>query len=457
MGALARGPQPRERSACRSERSAASSSSRRPRSSRRSRATRSPPATARSARAPPARRCGCAKSSTSSPSGVDRLGPHAGRRRRRGRLARARARVAATAAVNRRAAQRARHLARARSASCCAGEAPKPGEPNGLAEVRASRPGATSSPRGRRRAPRSGRRGRGRRSRGSGGRRGTGTAGRARDRRARARGAARSGTSSRYSPRNAMTRMPSAPPGPLTASRDLVGVQPGAGHDALRFDRAARRLDDEARRAVRRRHDPATRGGSSRPRPRSPRPASGTPRRSRRSRCRARAARRRRRRGARARADARVDAARRARRWRRSAVRARPGAPARGRQRRRRPCRTPRGRSRARGSTRPSSAGPAVQSRAFVGTRLRSRRPRGSRPELRPLWWPPTDASFSTSVSARPGCERRTARAVARPTIPPPTTSTSARSMRRQAIGWWPGLPGRDGGDCLSPPRSHRK
>src|SRR5690349_219291 len=52
-------------------------------------------------------------------------------------------------------------------------------------------------------------------------------------------------------------------------------------------------------------------------------------------------------------------------------------------------------------------------------------------PELRPLWCAASVASFSTRVSDRPGRAWSTARAVASPMMPPPTTSTSVRSIGR--------------------------
>src|SRR4051794_11577987 len=46
-------------------------------------------------------------------------------------------------------------------------------------------------------------------------------------------------------------------------------------------------------------------------------------------------------------------------------------------------------------------------------------------PELWPVWWAATDRSFSTTVTVEPGRAASTARAVARPTMPPPMTTTS--------------------------------
>ena len=43
--------------------------------------------------------------------------------------------------------------------------------------------------------------------------------------------------------------------------------------------------------------------------------------------------------------------------------------------------------------------------------------------ELRPVWWVASRASRSTTATERP--ERATAYAVARPTMPPPITTTS--------------------------------
>ena len=132
--------------------------------------------------------------------------------------------------------------------------------------------------------------------------------------------------------------------------------------------------------------------------------------RSRRSRCRARAARRPRRRAARARADARGRSSRCARRWRRSAAPARPGAAGRPRRARPRPCRTPRGRCRGRGSTAPSRCGPRCTA-APCRTRAGSRRRRGSRPSCgRSGARRPTPPSPARRPSDRDGARRIAAR-----------------------------------------------
>src|SRR5215208_4742978 len=46
-------------------------------------------------------------------------------------------------------------------------------------------------------------------------------------------------------------------------------------------------------------------------------------------------------------------------------------------------------------------------------------------PLLWPVWWRPIDDSFSSTANLSPGRRFRRSRAVARPTIPPPTTTTS--------------------------------
>src|SRR5581483_1698351 len=46
-------------------------------------------------------------------------------------------------------------------------------------------------------------------------------------------------------------------------------------------------------------------------------------------------------------------------------------------------------------------------------------------PLLWPVWWRPHAASFSRMTTGAPGSASRTARAVANPTIPPPTTTVA--------------------------------
>src|SRR5690242_1101210 len=61
-------------------------------------------------------------------------------------------------------------------------------------------------------------------------------------------------------------------------------------------------------------------------------------------------------------------------------------------------------------------------------------------PELRPVWWVATAGSFSRTVTSSP--RRVSARAVASPTIPPPTITTligtpgHPSSGQREARGW---------------------
>ena len=165
--------------------------------------------------------------------------------------------------------------------------------------------------------------------------------------------------------------MPPAPSGPLTACGDLVGVQTRARDDPLRLDRPAGRLDDEARPRSPTPDARHNRGGWSR-RPSSISAASdaahvrvvddagvehvqrGDP------------------------GDVRFDLAQLlgADHLGAHAVRARSGAPARpggaGRRRRARPrpCRTPRGRCRALGSTRTIEMRPARAQPRLLGSGL---------------------------------------------------------------------------------------
>ena len=245
----------------------------------------------------------------------------------------------------------------------------------------------------------------------------------------------RDGTSSRYSPRNAITRRPPAPSGPLIARATSSACRPAhvttrwasigplvvsttspdavsepETHRASEADRRAGLLDLGRERAA---HVGVVDD----------------------ARCRARAARRRRRRAARSRAGARRRASRCARRWPRSAVRARRGA------------------RRSASSTRDDDLAadrvvdavlPAVLAPSRCGRPCRaapcrspagSRRPRGSRRSCgrSGARRPPPPSRRRRPIG--PGCARRIARAVASPTIPPPTTSTSARSIRRTLFG----------------------
>src|SRR5712691_1430373 len=51
-------------------------------------------------------------------------------------------------------------------------------------------------------------------------------------------------------------------------------------------------------------------------------------------------------------------------------------------------------------------------------------------PLLCPVWWAATRASFSSTSTRREGARRTSSRAVARPRIPAPTTTTSNRRLR---------------------------
>src|SRR5262245_45937442 len=58
-------------------------------------------------------------------------------------------------------------------------------------------------------------------------------------------------------------------------------------------------------------------------------------------------------------------------------------------------------------------------------------------PELRPVWWRASPSSFSSTTTRAPGTRTPKRHAVARPTMPPPTTARSALrtawSARREA------------------------
>src|SRR2546430_6494392 len=55
-------------------------------------------------------------------------------------------------------------------------------------------------------------------------------------------------------------------------------------------------------------------------------------------------------------------------------------------------------------------------------------------PLLCPVWWAATRASFSSTRTRREGARRTSSRAVARPRIPAPTTTTSKRRLRARNV-----------------------
>ena len=228
-------------------------------------------------------------------------------------------------------------------------------------------------------------RARGRRACGRGARSTEPARGTRRGTRSRARRRAPSGpltacaTSSACRPAQVTTRCASIGP-PVVSTTIPDAVSDAETHRASEADRGSRLLDL---------------GGERR----------GTRRRSRRCRCRARAARRCPRRAVRSRAVARGPIRLGAHAVRRAAAFELVEADAGRRRRARpRPCRRRRGRCRAPCSTAPSRCGPRCRA-GPCRSRAGSRRPRGSRPELRPLWWAPTDASFSTTTTDRSGME----------------------------------------------------
>ncbi len=62
-------------------------------------------------------------------------------------------------------------------------------------------------------------------------------------------------------------------------------------------------------------------------------------------------------------------------------------------------------------------------------------------PLLRPLWWRAISGSFSSTTSGTAGSAARSARAVARPTSPPPTTTMGGALIRRASVAQRVGAP----------------
>src|SRR6476469_2521233 len=59
--------------------------------------------------------------------------------------------------------------------------------------------------------------------------------------------------------------------------------------------------------------------------------------------------------------------------------------------------------------------------------------PAWTTPELWPVWWAATRYSFSSTTTRVPGRRRTSSRAIASPTMPPPTTPTVSSPMGRNA------------------------